>query len=124
MNDNSVIDDIDTFAARATQLLVEYAAKFATALDRVKRLAARSAADEFLHVKRPQLLKAEVAVVDEWYKRVSPAARKLAQQVSGMIDQGRIAPLEKAELQLRLAEFESSLLTFPQLLNVYRNQDT
>lgn len=122
MNGQQVIDDVSTFTPRATQLLSEYTQKFASMLDRVKRLFERSADDELLPAFPDKVLLAEVRAVEEWYTHMSPAARRFAQQVSGMIDQGRISPLDKAELQLRLAEFETALLGFPNLMNAYRAQ--
>jgi hypothetical protein len=91
-------------------------------LDRLKGLAEKSSYEKHYYAVRGDLVRAEAATVDEWYKRVAPAARRLAQDVSGMIDQGRLPELEKAELQLRLAEFEAALVAFPQLLAAYRAQ--
>ncbi|MBY0460173.1 MAG: hypothetical protein K2V38_22890 [Gemmataceae bacterium] len=123
MNDDpAVLDLTETFTDKAVPLLVEYCRKFAAALEPLKGLADRSAGTKYYYADRSVLVPAEAVAAGDWYSRVAPAARRLARDVSGMVDQGRISELEKAELQLRLAELEAALETFPKLLAAYREQ--
>ncbi len=120
MNDEMLLDAPDTFTEKAVPLLVEYHQKFNTIHERLKGFADKATYEKMYFPGRDTAVQAEVAAIEEWYKRVEPAARRLAQDVSGMIDQGRLTPLERTELQLRLAEFEAALITLPKLLAVYR----
>jgi hypothetical protein len=108
------------FVMQAIPLLKEYHAKLVGVHERLQSFADKSTYDRFYYPGRDRIVKAEAAVIDAWYVRFEPAARRLAQLVSGMIDQGAISVLHRAELELRLAEFEAELKAIPALLAVYR----
>ncbi|AWM39206.1 hypothetical protein GobsT_25010 [Gemmata obscuriglobus] len=119
MSEEIVIDPPETFTATVVPLLREYQQKMSSIHTQLRDL--KEAATKSLYGKETQrVVAAEFQAVKVFLDRFRPAARGLAQQVSGMIDQGRLTPLERAELQLRLAEFESALLELPRLLTAYQ----
>jgi hypothetical protein len=119
----AVTDPPETFTATAVPLLKEYHLKLNALAERlrsIKTSEVEMAERKYLEDEAREILQAEYQAANRLFAQLQPAATDLARQVSGMIDQGRITPLEKAELRLRLAEFESSLSAIPQLLHVYR----
>jgi CHASE3 domain sensor protein len=119
MNGDAVIDPPETFTAIAVPLLREYHEKLQQLHEQLRTLKALAVKSEYGDDTR-QIVIAEHHAIDEFFKRFRPGARSFAQQVSGMIDQGKLTPLERAELRLRLSEFESDLLEFPALIAAYR----
>jgi hypothetical protein len=115
----AVIDPPETFTAAAVPLLREYHQKLLGVRDQLRALKTASLKNEYGDATR-RIVFAEYSALDDFFTRFRPGARKFAQQVSGMIDQGKLTPLERAELQLRLAEFESALLELPKLILAYK----
>ena len=115
----AVIDPPETWAATALPLLREYHEKLEgirNQLRTFKELVLKNA-----YAKDTEnIIDAELRVVQEFLKRFKPAALDLSRQVSGMIDQGQVTPLERVEMKLRLAEFESILNELPRLIQAYR----
>lgn len=97
-------DAPETFAVTVIPLLREYTEKL------------RQWETAAVTKRLPEDAKHRDAYLKDLFQRFRPAAQFLAQQVSGMIDQGKITPLERAELRLRLAEFEAALLSFQRVL--------
>ena len=119
MKDSVVIDTPTEFTERAVPLLKEYLGKFRRFTTKLRALR-----EEHERVEKDENMKyvivAEYHALEQYFTRVQPAVRQFAQQVSGMVDQGKLSPLSRVELQVRLAELESSLLEMPRLINAYR----
>jgi len=119
MSEEAVIDPTETFTATAVPLLKEYTAKV-LALHEDLRAIKGLAVESRYGKDTPRIVSAEYDAVRSRFQRLNPAARAFAQNVSGMIDQGRVTPMERAELRLRLAELEGVLLETPALIQVYK----
>ena len=119
MKDSVVIDTPTEFTERAVPLLKEYLGKFRRFTTKLRTLYEEheQAPSE---LKKRNAISTEYQAMEKYFKRVEPAVRQFAQQVSGMVDQGKLSPLSRVELQVRLAELESSLLEMPRLINAYR----
>jgi hypothetical protein len=119
MTDTAVIDPPEAFTATAVPLLREYHEKLVgvgTQLRELKSLALKNPFGK----ETQRIVATEFHALKDLFNRLRPAALDLARQVSGMVDQGKLTPLERAELQLRLAEFESTLLELPKLITAYQ----
>ena len=119
MTDTAVIDPPETFTATAVPLLREYHEKLVGVGARLRELKDLAVRNPF-GKDTPRIVAAEFHAIKDLFNRFRPAALGLARQVSGMVDQGKLTPLERAELQLRLAEFESTLLELPNLIAAYQ----
>lgn len=117
----TLVDPPEVFAERVVPLLREYSDKVRRMKRRIRGL--RRKFDEegmrYGDDTRP-ILDVEYNSIVQFYHRVWPALASLNQQVSGMVDQGRLSPLTKAELQLRLAEVEADLHELPGMIQAYR----
>jgi chromosome segregation ATPase len=119
MNDVTLIDSPTDFAERAVILLKEYLNKFRSLKKQLRSL--RAEYDEAVEKSsQREIIKAEIQALEQYFSRLNPAVVQFRQQVSGMIDQGKVTPLARVELQLRLAELESVLTQMPFLFNAYR----
>lgn len=119
MSEEAVIDPPETFTATAVPLLREYHQKLLSLWDQLRALKTAVLKREYGE-DTLRIVNAEYRALTDFFKRFRPGAKSFAQQVSGMIDQGKLTPLERAELQLRLSEFESALLDLPDLIQAYR----
>lgn len=121
MNAAVPVDSPDAFTERAVPLLKEYLRK----LRGVKK-ELRSLRDKFDDANTDKskdaatIVRAEFQALEQYFHRLHPAVMQFSQQVSGMIDQGKVTPLMRAELRLRLAELESVVSQMLPLLNAYR----
>jgi hypothetical protein len=119
MSNGAVIDPPETFSATAMPLLREYYEKLQGIRNQLRVL--KDFEMKMVYAKDTEtIIAAEVHVIQEFLKRLRPAALDLSRQVSGMIDQGQVTPLERVEMKLRLAEFESILNELPRLIQAYR----
>jgi hypothetical protein len=111
-------DEVDTlFTEKAVRLMKEYCDKLDLAVDQSRKLLAqgRPAAKAFVN-----LPPASIAHRDNLFDFVinlQAPAQELARLVSGQIEAGRLEALEKAELRLRLAEFEHKVRAALQTVN-------
>lgn len=116
----SVIDPPETWATTALPLLREYSEKMESIRQQLRVL--KELEVKMAYAKDTEhIIVAELNVIDQFLKRFKPAALDLSRQVSGMIDQGQVTPLERVEMKLRLAEFESLLNELPRLVQAYRH---
>ena len=118
MSEEAVIDPPETFTEKAVPLLKEYREKLIGLCNQLRELK-QIAQDKTYGQDTAQIVAAEASIIQTFLNQFRPAARRFGQQVSGMIDQGRLSPLERVELQLRLAEFESILDQLPRLVVAY-----
>jgi hypothetical protein len=119
VSESAVIDQPETFTAAVVPLLKEYTAKFQDWFQQMETafksgLSVPPKIGAALRVDRSQ---AQLDTLVEVWNRARPPAYELARQVSGMIEQGPISPLERVELRLRLAEFEGVLIGIEQLID-------
>lgn len=119
MSDTALIDTPASFTERAVHLLQEYLRKFREVQDRMRMLRMEYDLTKNNAWKK-EALKTEFAALEMYFERLQPAVKQFSQQVSGMIDQGRVTPISRVELQLRLAELEVAVIETPFLLNTYR----
>ena len=124
VSDTTVIDDPQTFATRATELLKEYYAKIIDLKQELRRLHTPTDEGETKQDSRNarelEIRQAEHDSLFWYFNHLQPAIRDFNQQVSGMIDQGRLSLLTKSELRLRLAELESVISQMTHLMHAYR----
>ena len=120
MSEEAVIDPPATFAEVAVPLLREYHQKLLALREQLRELKTISIKQEYGDVT-PRIVAAEFNALSDFLKQFRPAGLKLARQVSGMIDQGKLTPLERVELELRLSEFETALRASQNLLNAYQS---
>lgn len=118
MSEATVIDPPETFTSSAVPLLREYHQKLVGLKEQLRSLKEAAQASKYAD-DTVRIVVAEYRALQQLFKRTRPAAQDLARQVSGMIDQGKVTPLERAELKLRLAEFESILTELPDLISAY-----
>lgn len=120
MSDTILIDSPQEFAARAVPLLKEYLKKVLAIGNSLRELRKKyEATDAESKNEIYNILMIEWHALRVYFDRLRPAISEFSQQVSGMIDQGRVTPLMRAELQLRLAELESAVLQIPELFQAY-----
>jgi hypothetical protein len=120
MNDAAVIDPPEVFADKAVPLLKEYLEKVLDIRRELRELRERSRnAGSKQHSANTEIDGAEFDYLFWYFHQIEPALREFNQQISGMIDQGRISPLTKSELRLRLAEIEGVLSQMHHLFTAY-----
>jgi hypothetical protein len=119
MSETATIDTSEEFLARAIPLLKEYTGKLQEFKGQLRRLRRDTESSTASESDAKRVYQAEYGSLYDYHGRMKPAVKRFAQQVSGMIDQGDISPLEKVELQLRLAELESELDSLPELMRAY-----
>jgi hypothetical protein len=123
MNETILIDTPDEFTARAIPLLKEYLEKLLTLKEQIRQLWVDYQSNQMKYGANTSLIyQAEYDALMQQFNRLRPAVMQFNQQVSGMVDQGKLSPLMRAELQLRLAELESVLYQIYPFLNTYRPQ--
>ncbi len=121
MSETTLIDTPDEFTARAIPLLKEYLEKLLTLKEQIRQLWIDYQTESPKYGTNKKIIfHAEYNNLSEKTKRIVPAVMQLNQQVSGMVDQGKVTPLMRAELQLRLAELESVVFDINSSLQTYR----
>lgn len=121
MNPAPPVDTTEEFVGRAIPLLKEYHDKVRQMIRRARALRTRYEADRMRYgADTTSIYRAEFDNLSGLHSRLWPAIGRLTQQVSGMVDQGRVSPLTRAELQLRLAELEADVLELPALIQAYK----
>ena len=119
MSESMVVDSPSELSERTIPLLKEYLAK----LRRLRR-ELRGLNDEYKGLSsdpfRQDAVATEYTQLQHGFNRLRPAIQQFVQQVSGIVDQGKVSPLTRAELRLRLAELESMLVQMPSLIQAYQ----
>ncbi|MBN9523484.1 hypothetical protein J0H58_34055 [bacterium] len=115
------VETPEVFAVGSIPLLKEYFEKVSSFQERVRGLWAKyNNRDEKLSSVESMIYRAEFGALEQYFMRLLPAMQRFTQQISGMVDQGKVTPLVRSELQLRLAELEAVLTQLPNLMQVYR----
>jgi aminoglycoside phosphotransferase family enzyme len=102
---------IKTFVNGSSGLMKEYTIKMRQLCEQAKSLDSQVCDGH----TQPDRLKAHQRAMSEWrnmqdlVNRLQGPMQDLAQQVSQMIEHGKLSTLAKTRLRLRLAEFESAI---------------
>ncbi len=102
------------FARAAIPLLKEYEQKLRDIVARARAL--RDLNDDDREGEKYKVLRALFTQERERFRRLSPAAGKLARQVSQRLEHTDLGEATRVELELRLAEYEHALLATEPLL--------
>src|SRR5262249_542567 len=97
----------DAFVDSSSLLLKEYVQKLTDLCEQSLRI--RHDLPQTTNPASLKSLRLELELLMTRFRRLKPAATKLAQIVSQRLEHGKLELLEQAELGLRLAEFESAL---------------
>jgi hypothetical protein len=121
MNEMDLVDTPEEFTTKAIILLKEYLKKLRSLKNKARLLLEDYYANKTKYGAHTQrIYTADYEALAHQCNRLFPAIIRFNQQVSGMIDQGKLTPLMRAELQLRLAEVESALFQIQSLTNTYQ----
>ncbi len=96
------------FSPTAIRLLREYTNKLLELTEEAARIPDEIATSRQITEKLGRVAARRDRIVDQ-FNHVSPPAMELARLVSGQIEDGVLEPIERVELRLRLAEFETRL---------------
>ena len=129
MNESVLIDPPETFVKKAVELLKEYQSKLLRIKEQFRSLweqlqtaesstLTKSKVKEDISARKIWLT--EFQVLEQSFYKLRPALNEFSQQVSGMVDQGRVTPLDRSELRLRLTELESAVTQMHSVIDAYR----
>jgi hypothetical protein len=96
-----------TFAKTIIPLMKEYTKVFSDSVNRAYQIIEKVSIDE--DRRKHDILEAECDRIGILLKTLSPPMKELASQVSQQIEHGKLDPLLRLELRLRLAELESAI---------------
>jgi hypothetical protein len=105
------------FRARATQLLKEYSAKLHSIVSEGTPLEDMTMRVLWEQGRKYQRLR-------DYFRHLVAPCEELARQVSGMLEQGKLDPLDRVELWLSLSEFENELTQGKTLFGVAQTEPT
>jgi hypothetical protein len=114
MAENETVPDLQTVIEATRRLLTEYTGKLQHWIAECRPIFIRRV-DNYLLTRAEN---SELQNLQERHNRIRPACSDLSRMASGLIEQSRIDFVQRTEVRLRLAEFESALLQFEQMLNV------
>jgi hypothetical protein len=122
MSESALIDSPREFTERAIPLLKEWSGKLRRFKRELLSIDQRHDASNQDDLIQRKILFMEFCSLYDYFHHLHPAMTELAQQVSGMIDQGKVTPLTRVELKLRLSELESELGQVDLLLKYLREK--
>jgi hypothetical protein len=117
MSEPETINGANQFAQTAIPLLKEYSKKLDDISEKAHALReTRSKSPDADH----KLMETDVKFLGLLFNRLKPPASNLARHVSQLVEHGNLDDLTRLELILRLAEFESALLSAEGMINLAR----
>ncbi|HWG45595.1 MAG TPA: hypothetical protein VN688_22720 [Gemmataceae bacterium] len=117
MNETTPLDPSKQFVAAVIPLLKEYLEKLRSIAEEAQRIR-EVFAKERLDKEKKRILTLKYDLLTQLFKRLSPPATQLAQEVSQRIEHGKLDELDRVELMLRLAEYEHALLSLPRVFSM------
>lgn len=115
------VEPAEAFASGSVPLLKEYLEKLSDVQKKARELHSQFHDQKGgLTATDLTIYREEFGYLEHYVNKLLPAVMRFTQQVSGMVDQGRVTPLTRSELGMRLAELEAAMVQLPRLLGAYR----